>query len=292
MPQQARKSSGNTAVIIAVICLAVAVITAAAVILIKRGNEPKAVTVVPEQPAAETEAGIADEQQNDYKQAYAEVLRENETTIKQYLWQKTVDGDMYYDYGEYEQGDVVDDAVNKCVALADLNNDGTPELLFMSFHDDDGRAYLHIYTCKDGQAFECDYGDMLSDYNVAAGVCFIIYTGKSGSFYIATREGDDHDYYCSKKYSMDPEGYISTVQTITNRYDHATDETKASDVYKINENTVSSEEGIKALGVHREDFSKLLMCAGYSDDFLVFKYVKSKTPAAKCFNDALYELEK
>ena len=290
MPQPVRRVTGKTVLLIALICLAVAVIAGAVVILIRGGSEQKAETVVPEQAAAETEAESADQPQSEYKQVYADILRENETAIKQYLWQKTADGDMYYDYTDFEYGDTIDDAVNRCVTLADLNKDGIPELLFMS-NQGEYRAYLHIYTCKDGQATECDYGDMLSDYYVAAGVSYIIYTGKTGSFYIATIEGDDYEYYCSKQYSMDKDGHISAVQTVTNRYDHATEESKESDVYNINEKTVSTDEGVKAFGAHKEDFDKLLMFGGYSDDFRVFEYVKSKDTAAKCFNDALYDLE-
>lgn len=235
--------------------------------------------------------------------AYAEVLKVNEAGIKKYWWQNNSDNKPMHEYLQYEYGEVVDDIKSQNVVLYDIDGDGSPELLFVS-QDDDYKAYLHLYTFKEGQAVECicnnvgEFGEtiysqeenrIVMDWAAAAGNKFLIYTGKeAGSFYIACRTGDAHDSYTSTKYSLEADGSIKKLHVTNNRYENTTIE---SDEYTIDGKSVSMDEGTASFKQHREDYETLLMFSGYSKDLKIFEKVKEDSPVAMTYDEAMKQLQ-
>ena len=131
----------------------------------------------------ETTASSSEEQTQDdaaaeeaWKAAYRGILEANEDGIRNY--------EDPEEFGDTFGG-------RKSAALCDLDEDGTPELLFMEL--DEYLDVLHIYSYKDGEASELTYPwtpsvvyeddatnyDRLSAAQVAGGSQFVIYKEKN-----------------------------------------------------------------------------------------------------------------
>ncbi|MBQ6400803.1 MAG: hypothetical protein IJI20_00805 [Firmicutes bacterium] len=121
-----------------------------------------------------TDAGKAAED-TAWKTAYRQILETNQADIES------------YEYQEYEEA-------RGATALCDLNDDGTPELLFFLpevFEGFVSTAEMYIYTFRDGKATELDYGfpegrlqesdaaNRLTDVNAASGTSYAVYKSKS-----------------------------------------------------------------------------------------------------------------
>lgn len=248
---------------------------------------------------SDSESTSSDIELSSAYKAYMNVLEENSDAIRAYWWQYNLDGSSDY-FGVYDYGEVAEDPENKCVAFCDLNKDGIPELLFISYESNPG-AFLHVYTYKNGKAEEYKYIDppytsnnwdtILADYSIAAGVIYMVYTGKeSGSLYIATREGDAYSSYTITKYSLSDDLEISSVSSVHNRYEGYGDENGnpvVIDDYDIGGHPVSAEEGIASFRELSEDYGQLIMFAGYNKDMKVFKHVKTDQPLAMKYTDAV-----
>ena len=138
-----------------------------------------------------------------WKSAYREILEANEDGIRNYE-------------NPEELGDTF--GGRKSAALCDLDEDGTPELLFMEL--DEYLDVLHIYSYKDGEAGELTYPwtpsvvyedaatnyDRLSAAQVAGGSQFVIYKEKGVKGFTAYSTITD-----------------ATLEAATNRYEFGDD---------------------------------------------------------------------
>ena len=234
--------------------------------------------------------------------AYAEVLKQQEEGVKLYWWQRDINGNCPNNVEYTPDGTVLtDEPRNKCVAIKDISGDGIPELIYFS-GGSDSMAELNIMTYKDGVAVYCRHdeavglngysvpGDsaLFTDFNVAAGTDYIIYTGKEpGTFYIASSMGDETMYYNSTKYRMDGD-YISTVSNVRNSYGPNADYSGTSDRYFIGGSEVSSKEGVEAFRKDAGDFRELLMLNGNGmGDLKVFEKAANAPQAAMTCNEAI-----
>jgi len=233
--------------------------------------------------------------------AYAEVLTDHESAIKKYYWQEDNKNEFINEFDYTDEDYLVDDPENKCIALYDLNGDNTPELLFFE-NDAQCLAGLHIYTIKNGSAVECSYENAIDsdtlhsnddhwffDYHVAAGIKYMIYAGKeAGTFYIATREGDEYSSYTNTKYELDTDANLSISRKVNNYFFQY----EGKDEYSIDDQVVDEEAGTQAFKKAKEDFGQLLMFSGYNEELSVFEYVKSEKPIAMTYDEAIAELQK
>lgn len=158
----------------------------------------------------ETTASSSEEQTQDdaaaeeaWKAAYREILEANEDGIRNYE-------------DPEELGDTFGN--RKSAALCDLDEDGTPELLFMEL--DEYLDVLHIYSYKNGKADELTYPwtpsvvyedaatnyDRLSAAQVAGGSQFVIYKEKGVKGFTAYSTITD-----------------ATLEAATNRYEFGDD---------------------------------------------------------------------
>ena len=289
-PPQPPKSGGALKIIAILLgCLVAAVAIGFGVsrLLLDRTDDPQPVPDDGTEQIAgdedgDTEGEDDDDAITDYRTAYAEVLRQNETAIRNYDWQTDTNKNMM---------------VNN-VLLHDLNGDGTPELLFFAA-DEDYAADLHVYTMGDDGAEECvyyvdadhtnhsSYG-LLRDAYAAAGTRYMVYTGKQpGTFYLAHYISDTSGFYYSVKLSMGSDGTISEEGYVYNYVDL---EDKDIDEYTVDDNDVSMEEGVKVFKAHREDYRDLLMASGYDKDMKVFEKLKNDSPAATDYDDVMSSL--
>ena len=238
--------------------------------------------------------------------AYAEVLEQQEEGIKLYWWQRDLNGNCPNNVEYTPDGTVLtDEPVNKCVVIKDISGDGIPELIYFS-SGSASKGELNIMTYKDGVAVYCRHdeavglngysvpGDsaLFTDFNVAAGTDYIIYTGKEpGTFYIASSMGDETMYYNSTKYRMDGD-YISTVSNVRNSYGPNADYSGTSDRYFIGGSEVSSKEGVEAFRKDAGDFRELLMLNGNGmGDLKVFEKAANAPQAAMTCNEAINWLQ-
>ena len=116
--------------------------------------------------------------------AYAGVLRENETAIRQY-WQG---GGMSTDDGYMASVDP------RAIALADIMGDDVPELIFIA-RSDPFSAALCIYTCEGGEAKLLSFHDKWDTYGGSSGVTCVYLTEGSRELYGATAGNYDGFYH-------------------------------------------------------------------------------------------------
>ena len=60
-----------------------------------------------------------------------------------------------------------------------------------------------------------------------------------------------------------------------------------SDEYYLNDEEVSADEGSSYFIQARKNYGELIMFSSYTDIMSVFEHVKSDSPAAMCFDDAI-----
>lgn len=114
-----------------------------------------------------------------WKAAYLEVLESDEQGIREYTF-------------EENEG---------LTAMADINDDGVPELLYFLKDEEHDFPYMKIWTFRDGTASEVSYQkplpcddfgfdapeDAMYDYTVEGGTSYIVYTGNDGKLYMYSR---------------------------------------------------------------------------------------------------------
>ena len=228
--------------------------------------------------------------------AYRDVLLENEYKIMGYYWQADSNGDLVDEYAFDEEGRITrpDHNTNKCIAFADINNDGTDEMLFMSA-ENDSLANLHIYR-YDADLHEAveiyyDYPSRfldgqgyMSDAAVAGGSRYMVFTGtEPGTLYMAYIITDEVASSDMTEFTCTPDGEITRNWTAKNNYSNY----DKSDVYFLNDEEVPEEEGSSYFVQGRKNYGKLIMFSGYTDIMSVFENVRSDNPAAMCFDDAM-----
>ena len=228
--------------------------------------------------------------------AYRDVLLENEEDIRDYYWQEDSDGELVDNYTFDEDGNMVrpEENNNECIAFTDINNDGTDELLFMSA-ENEVIANLHIYTYDPDMqdAVEMDYerktetGDdrvCLSDVAVAGGSRYMVFKGKEpGTLYMAYIITDETAFSDMTEFTCTPDGKMTRNWIASNAYSYF----DKSDVYHLDGEEVSGEEGSKYFTQANKNYGELIMFSGYTDIMSVFEHVKSDSPAAMCFDDAM-----
>lgn len=289
-----KNAGGRNKMFIAVAVIALAALLAAVICMIvllghdKGGGQttPEAGTGTSESVAHESGSDdltyeTGNKEINEIYRAYAGVLEKNETGIRNYSWQN--------------------DNGRRCVAIYDLNGDGTPELMFFS-SESESLADLHVYTYENGGAVECSYGSgqpvnntydmdgtsMFTDVNVAAGTKYMIYAGREpNSVYIAYSMGDETMYYHNVRCALGAGNAISIVRDVENRYGPNDDYTKTLDRYYVNGKEVSGKEGAAEFGKAAKDLDRLLMYSGFIEDMTVFEYVNTQTPIAVSYDEAI-----
>ena len=292
-----KKSSGAmliAGVVAVALILAVAVGVVIAKVVNGRESEQIATSIADEDTQTDADtSGMEDNADKDDSEsvnnnldevyaAYADILEDYEYDIRGYDWQEG--------------------SRNRCVAITDLNGDGTPELLFFST-DSEYSGVLRVFTYMNGSAFECDYDNSLiydeydsnipadglfEDVQVAAGTRYVIYTGKNaGTLYIAYTMGDESTFYHSIRYEMKGDDYISAVREVWNKYGPNEDYTGEVDEYYVNGGRVSNNSGMEEFKAARNDFGRLLMFSGYMDDMKVFEYTKNTSPMAMSYDEAM-----
>lgn len=227
------------------------------------------------------------EEDMDVYQAYAQVLRDYEYEINDYIWQSD---EKKLTQEDYERG-----TQDKRIAFYDLNGDGTPEMLFMSA-ENEYTAVLHIYTYIDGYASEssyvCSYSSDYPEYpfrdlQVAGGTYYMIYTGKDkGVFHIAYTNSDDFVAYGNDEMYMDSDGEVYETAGIYNIYNDWDPDNKYDDYY-IDGRYASNDEGMNAFREAGEDYGTLLMFSGRLDDLKVGKHLDTDTPVAMSYDEAM-----
>ncbi len=229
--------------------------------------------------------------------AYAQVLRENESGIKGYWWQLDNRGEYYNEY-DYDTGSVAGDVTNPCVAVNDLNGDSIPELLFMK-KSAEYEGQLHIYTYSGGKAVECSYSitnyggekGPFSDVHVAAGTVYMIYTGKEESvFYIAHGMGDESytDTIC--EFVMDKNGSISQKNCIQHKTEPNEDYSGTLETYTFNDSEVSKEKGSGEMSRMLQAYNSLIMSSYRHDEYAEFRNTGNEKAAAMSYDEAIKKL--
>ncbi len=232
--------------------------------------------------------------------AYRDVLLGNESAIKDYYWQLDSNNELYDEYTFDDNGNVIpsDQNTNKCIAFTDINDDGTEELLFMSANDV-AFANLHIYTYNADlhEAVEIEYDcnaqhgseqGYLSDINVAGGSRYMVFKGtEPGKLYMAHIISDETAFSDMIEFTFTPDGEFIRNWTASNKYSYY----DKSDVYYLNDEEVSGEEGSNYFVQAGKNYGELIMFSGYTDVMSVFEHVKSDSPAAMCFDDAMAWLD-
>jgi len=234
--------------------------------------------------------------------AYHKILEEKKDAINGYYYQYGVEDYVNdLDYSE-EAGEMVlnGEAENKCIAIEDVNGDKIPELLFMAAEDPQ-YAGLNVYTYDpDNQkAVNCEYsidseffpeGKLIDSSNVTGLSTYMIYVGHHDTFYIATATGQASRCYQITEFKINSDGEMIVVGDVKNKYESYPDEEGnpiVEDVYSLNGESVSEDEGAKVFTEFRDDYSQLLMFSGYEELMSVFEKVKTDEPAAMSFSDAI-----
>ena len=137
-----------------------------------------------EETAEETEPALTETEapagpsEEEIANAYLQILRRDEARIRAYNWQK--------DWGQ----------TGKPVAIADVNGDGIPELIYAATSEEPDRAQfaadLHIYTYEadEKEAEElCDHE--MWDVAVAGGSRYLLFMENDGSFWAYSSAGDE-----------------------------------------------------------------------------------------------------
>ena len=274
--------------------LAVCVI---AVVMISRmpGDDASGESVGNDAVVEDTDASQADETADIYA-AYTDVLEGYEYEIKGYHWQyDSNSGSSDAELLEGPRGiSYVENPVNKCIALHDLENDGMPELLFMAL-DGSNSACLHIYTYTEGKAEECYYAFLppkedwagfinsryFTDAMVEAGTRYAVFAGSSsGDLYIKW----SYAIQCSAngvlRIHMDPKDIYMDSEVIGHIEDGLEDGSVTNKYYR-DDSEISSDEYNTAVESAASDFGDLIMYSGPDE------YANNDSPSAMCYGDAI-----
>ncbi len=234
-----------------------------------------------------------------WKNAYGEVLFENETSIR-----------------DYENGTYEGDA-KEATALCDLNHDGVPELLFVAWAEDNVRAELNIYACGEYGAKKVDYictharqyeGDETDEpfYDVyaAGGTDYIIYTEKdSNRFAIYSTITDEAIATQLNRYEMDSAGAVRELDVAGYIYNFVvydgdtvvgtTDEVNYDDAEFFQSGKTSDKATwMDAFEASREAMDQVIIFKGScrGDDSAIWEKTEKLGSMAKSFDEMMSEL--
>ena len=277
MPKQKSK-----AWIIAVIAVAVIAAAVAAFLIFRPGSDgalPGEGTGTESEAGTEQTAKPSEDNTGNVYDAYAEILKENESDIRAYTAQSG--------------------APDKAVVISDISGDGVPELLFFS---GEVSSQLWVYTYLDGSAVECTYDySLLPEYNrgagndglftdayVAGGTTYMIYTGKKpGEFYIAYTTSSGGMHCNSIRYKFGDDATITADKMLANEFGPNTQGPGEYDWYYLNGSEVDMDKGVKELKADREAFDRLLMNKGFNEEMKVYELTKNHKPESMTFDEAL-----
>ncbi len=237
-----------------------------------------------EEEEAEVTAGVSAEEA--YK-LYAGVLEANKDAILAYDWQKEISAD-------YE---VMDPA--RPVAFCDLNNDGIPELFYMTA-DSQYEAFLHITTIVNGSVrdmiypFDENETGKLSDAAAGGGNEYLLYTGKDGNLYMYYVSSNETSIYAIYAVQM-KNGQLMRVSKGLNVMSPVYDDDgmmqdEMENIYYVNDSEVSSSEGTAAFEEAFDQMDQVILYSGY-DSGAVWKNVKNAEALCTTYEDALKTAE-
>ena len=183
----------------------------------------------------------------EYKRAYLTVLQDNEASIRAY------ERDMYI-YGSEDRQDT---NAKKAVAIEDINGDGVPELIYMTWMQYDGN--LNIYTCRDGKVKQ-----LYTKEN------WDIQAGGGARYYLFKINGDDRLYYYYElgdmswtteicRFDEQTDGTL-TVVTVAECYETPNeDDTQTITTYTVDGQTVDANTYNKKMDELKNGREKLLL---------------------------------
>lgn len=85
------------------------------------------------------------------------------------------------------------------------------------------------------------------------------------------------------EYTCAPDGEMTRNWIAENDYSYP----DKTDEYYLNDEEVSAEKGSSYFVQARKNYGELIMFSGYNDIMSVFENVRSDSPAAMCFDDAI-----
>ena len=214
------------------------------------------------------------------KNAFAGILRENESAIRTY-W------------------------VDDCVCLTDIDGDGIDEMMYMyaeneydarlvmwSYDPDAKRAVEFTPEYQNGYMYTVSEINYFRDVQVAGGTKYMIYLGKEpGTMYIVDVMSDDFVFYRMSCFRLDGPGKMTEISCVEDYYTPDESHEHWTDDYHINGSEVSSQEGIAGFKKGNTDYKELIMSYGSTDALSVFRHADTDAPLALTFDEALRKLE-
>lgn len=243
--------------------------------------------------ADETTVNPAEDNKQDVNEAYKNILKENEDTIQAYTWQNEFVNDVP-EYGP--------------AALCDIDEDGIPELFFVSANNE-YYARLNIFTYKDGKAKELAidatfHSSVIDDKqsideNVASGATYLVYKCKEpGRFNIYHGIGDEGYDYTMQEYRMSDNGIEKIGRLEDNYYLDWDDEQDVPIGYKDkwykNDKRISEKEFLKEWTATREDMDtdNIILFSGWADDVSHFKLLREHGALCMPYDKMIQKLTK
>lgn len=176
----------------------------------------------------EPETEEAEEPDDSYKAAYAEVLRNNLTSINDYDWQ--------YEYISEDDGGFAYPQTPKPVAFCDVNGDGVDELFYMHAVNE-YQADIQIDTYVDGEVIEV-FSDSY-DIMVAGGFYYCIFqVAGSDDLFVRFDGGDETWDTYFRQYHMDGTGNFQLVHEWHKEEGPDEDYTKTIETYTLDEKEI------------------------------------------------------
>ena len=235
-----------------------------------------------------------------WKNAYREVLSENETSIRGY------EASMFEVYAK------------KATALCDLNHNGVPELLFVAWEEDNVIAALNIYTCGENGAGKVNYictharqnegeetDEPFYDVYAAGGTEYIIYTEKdSNRFAIYSTITDEEIFTQLNRYEMDSIGAVKELDAAGYDFNYVVydgdtyvdtrDKVDYDDAEYFREGTASDKDTwMKTFEDSRDAMDQVIIFKGScrGDDSAIWEKAESLGSMAKSYDEMMSALQ-
>ena len=223
----------------------------------------------------ETEEETPSENREDLKdsekvalKSYKKVLENKKTAIEYY--ETKYDGKNYDDrfFGVEDGG----------VAIADINGDNVPELLYFDPTESVSAALLHIYTYSSklqraveinyplcGNPFDDEAG--FKDVNAASGTSYIIYKGKKpNTLYIYSKIGDASMWYNIDKLKVGKDEKVTKEWNFVKTMHFALPDRKESQEYHLKGQEIDASKGNALIKDSCDDMDLILLKKEYRDE--------------------------
>lgn len=239
---------------------------------------------------AQQEEDWKDEQQNqiserEWKDAYIEILEENQNDINAFTWQVDKEGDF--------------DRINGQCALCDINSDNVPELFFMKATGEI-EAQLYIYTYSDKTAVEVTYAwdDFVARYEhfqdvlAGGGNAYILYKGKeNGNFYIYHKSINAYSIYTVSRYDLDGTQLTRTMFLANEWFPpENTPDGYGSDMWWLDGDEIDGETFEKHFSAARDDMDQVIIYS-YHDETSMWNMFSKEDALCQSYDSIMEELK-